>query len=611
MLRASNSSRAPLHRAIYDYFRWLSITKPEEEHQQLLLGTDFGGHPPVPQKANNAGDDSFEQGRRFGEDFAAISGNDHNGGTLETHHNEIQQQHRQQQQHAEDYRAKIHRVLNVLEQECPEINECPAEQVEGKPVVELERRFYSYNMHDNSMMPAIPGIDWAQQETYFQPNDDMPLPVNMIAMNDTNPEEEPMTATITTNNNNSSDEKKRKEPPSNVHPAQNNNAAAATGITTKGPATAAIQKMRNELRKANDKIERLSRAQKRRKQCEGSRRQKTTDNRQKFRAVSAPVSFETHLEKLKHFQKGYGHTRVPCTSTEDPGLARWVQTIRSAYKEKQKKKKQYSGQLSDERVKLLESIGFEWSLKPPRVTWEDRFKELEEYKKEHGNCQVVRSYAKNPPLGEWCHRQRFLAHKGMLEEYKIKKLTDLGFELWSRRKRKTWEEHFDMLVDFRRIHGHLDVPAPEPRSKVNKVINNGNTTANNSIAGESANIKSHNKGEDEDEDDDIEGTEEYREEQAFRRWVVAQRDNYNLKWKKGIQCNLDKSRIKKLASIGFDWAREGGGEDLRKVRVGAAHHRNDPETWNKRYNELIEYKKQYGGKKCCILLECLRYFCLR
>lgn len=67
-----------------------------------------------------------------------------------------------------------------------------------------------------------------------------------------------------------------------------------------------------------------------------------------------------------------------------------------------------------------------------------------------------------------------------------------------------------------------------------------------------------------------------------------------MKYKKGIKSTLNKSRVKKLDSIGFDWTREGGENDLRKIRTGALHHRNDPEIWNRRFQELVDYKKRFG-----------------
>jgi len=67
-----------------------------------------------------------------------------------------------------------------------------------------------------------------------------------------------------------------------------------------------------------------------------------------------------------------------------------------------------------------------------------------------------------------------------------------------------------------------------------------------------------------------------------------------MKYKKGIQCALNKARVKKLNQIGFDWTREGGDNDLRRLRTGALHHRNDPEIWNQRFQQLLEYKRRFG-----------------
>ena len=142
--------------------------------------------------------------------------------------------------------------------------------------------------------------------------------------------------------------------------------------------------------------------------------------------------------------------RVPCTSQENPGLARWVQSLRTAYKEKQKRGEAYVGQLTDERMKKLEEIGFEWSLQAPKISWEERLEQLKEFKNINGHCRIVRSYPENPSLGEWCHRQRFLAHKNQLGKDRVKKLSDLGFEIWIRRQGKSWDDHFKMLLAFRR-----------------------------------------------------------------------------------------------------------------------------------------------------------------
>ena len=76
--------------------------------------------------------------------------------------------------------------------------------------------------------------------------------------------------------------------------------------------------------------------------------------------------------------------------------------------------------------------------------------------------------------------------------------------------------------------------------------------------------------------------------------IYYQRDNYHLKFKKGIKSSLNKARVKKLESIKFDFTREGGDNDLRKSRRGELHHRNDPTIWRRRFDEVVEYKKRFG-----------------
>eukprot|EP00873_Tetraselmis_striata_P046252 jgi/Tetstr1/466516/TSEL_011023.t1 len=53
-------------------------------------------------------------------------------------------------------------------------------------------------------------------------------------------------------------------------------------------------------------------------------------------------------------QRQEGHCRVPRRSATNPKLGRWVMTQRAAKKK---------GELSEERVALLEELGFEWRLR--------------------------------------------------------------------------------------------------------------------------------------------------------------------------------------------------------------------------------------------------------
>jgi hypothetical protein len=69
--------------------------------------------------------------------------------------------------------------------------------------------------------------------------------------------------------------------------------------------------------------------------------------------------------KLVEFQKKYGTTRVPTNYKEDPSLSRWVSHQRYVIRQKMKEQeKNYhpSTSLSQERIQLLNDIGFLWEI---------------------------------------------------------------------------------------------------------------------------------------------------------------------------------------------------------------------------------------------------------
>ena len=57
-------------------------------------------------------------------------------------------------------------------------------------------------------------------------------------------------------------------------------------------------------------------------------------------------------------------------------------------------------QLTDDRCKKLEQLGFVWQVQEPNQTWDIRYKQLLEYKAIHGNCLVPACYNENPALGK-------------------------------------------------------------------------------------------------------------------------------------------------------------------------------------------------------------------
>lgn len=94
-------------------------------------------------------------------------------------------------------------------------------------------------------------------------------------------------------------------------------------------------------------------------------------------------------------------SQVPHCYKKNIGLARWVKRQRYQYKLMVDGKQTT---MTDERVKLLEDVGFIWD--SHAATWEERLNELREFRRIHGDCNVPSSYAENPKLATWIKCQR-------------------------------------------------------------------------------------------------------------------------------------------------------------------------------------------------------------
>src|SRR5690606_15208810 len=123
------------------------------------------------------------------------------------------------------------------------------------------------------------------------------------------------------------------------------------------------------------------------------------------------------------------------------------------------------GQLSKERMKMLEGINFIWDFKDiKQKAWEDKFKQLKEFWKENGHAFVPVNYKENKSLGTWVASQRWLEAKGKLDPAKKKKLDQLGF-VWSKDTEKElkaindekWEESFNKLKAYKEKYGTCQV----------------------------------------------------------------------------------------------------------------------------------------------------------
>jgi len=95
--------------------------------------------------------------------------------------------------------------------------------------------------------------------------------------------------------------------------------------------------------------------------------------------------------------------------------------------------------MSQERIGILESIGFIWDQQA--AVWQQRFRELKSFKKDYGHCIVPRDFQENPNLSTWtqCQRSQYKLHeKGLsssISKKRIQQLTSLGFQ-WNTKEPK-------------------------------------------------------------------------------------------------------------------------------------------------------------------------------
>merc|ERR1712146_325551 len=100
---------------------------------------------------------------------------------------------------------------------------------------------------------------------------------------------------------------------------------------------------------------------------------------------------------------------------KDRQLGDWVQTQRTAYK---------SNKLSEERVRLLDSVGFDWGR--CSHSWDEMFQNLIAYKNQYNTVNVPRKYNQDRQLGTWVSSQRTAYKNGKLSEERTERLDSIG-----------------------------------------------------------------------------------------------------------------------------------------------------------------------------------------
>ena len=171
------------------------------------------------------------------------------------------------------------------------------------------------------------------------------------------------------------------------------------------------------------------------------------------------VRWEAMLREFREYQKASNTTSQP---KQSPALRDWKHAQRVQFQNLQDGKR---STLTPDRIQKLNDAGFVFC---PRsnfrtMTWEERLEQLNEYKAKHGHLNIPSNH---PELGYWTSNIR-RSYKYLREgkktgftEEKAVTLTAMGFNfLVGKRKTgpinfKSWDEQFELLVDFKRQFGH-------------------------------------------------------------------------------------------------------------------------------------------------------------
>lgn len=220
--------------------------------------------------------------------------------------------------------------------------------------------------------------------------------------------------------------------------------------------------------------------------------------------------------------------------------------------------------------------------------WEQNIRKLKVYYEEHGNFFVPVGWRKDLRFALWVENVR--KSPGSLPPDLQNALKKIGFSLSSS---SDWNVMFSKLAAFYKKYGHSHVPSNQKKfeelfdwtvnqrrarslltSKQVKALNSLDFDWTLSVQGE---LRWENKYRElvlfKRKYGHTKVPQDFKENKALGRWVSMQR-RYKTKKK------LREDRIRRLNEIGFLWK-----EDISRLYENA---------WEKRYNELLRYKKSNG-----------------
>jgi len=165
-------------------------------------------------------------------------------------------------------------------------------------------------------------------------------------------------------------------------------------------------------------------------------RQLDTDSKickKKRESTVFDLMWQQRYDELIAFWKKYGHCCVPQRYIPNQALGKWVHKQRQEFR---KKRDGGTSSLTPYRIEALQKIGFQVDTKNrAEALWQQRYKELVQFRKAQGHCNVPQKFFPNKALGKWVHRQRHEFKKlrhgepSFLTNERIEALDTIGFQI--------------------------------------------------------------------------------------------------------------------------------------------------------------------------------------
>lgn len=212
-------------------------------------------------------------------------------------------------------------------------------------------------------------------------------------------------------------------------------------------------------------------------------------------------------------------------------LASWVR--RQQYQYKLFRGGNTKSEMSEERISLLEEIGFPWRKR--EESWMERYNAFRVHQQEDGNaCKKLYDWIKNQSRQLKLYQED--PSTSTLSKDQAKLLSQLSLDDLNSRA-NSWSTRFDQLMEFKKQHGHCVIPCKYPLN------------------------------------------------QKLASWVGTQRRQYQLR-AKGETSQITEERIKTLTKAGFEWTVSAARrEEIRRTFV---------KTWDELFAEIQEMRNETG-----------------